>query len=92
MGSRVALTMTYERTDGRYEHVVVKELPALTVLFLQPGRIFPATRKVTFPATVETAVIAFAWRKIKLPGARVRDALTELLEIVIVVAVEVSAK
>ena len=92
MGSRVALIVTYERSDGRYEQVVVKELAALTVLFLQPGRIFPATRKVTFPATVETAVIAFAWRKIKLPGARVRDALTVPEEIVIVVAVEVSAK
>ena len=36
--------------------------------------------------------MAFAWRKIKLPGARVRDALTVPDEIVIVVAVEVSAK
>ena len=92
MGSRVALIVTYERSDGRYEQVVVKELPALTVLFLQPGRILPATLKVTFPATVATAVMAFAWRKIQLPGASVRDALTVPEEIVIVVAVEVSVK
>jgi hypothetical protein len=38
----------------------VKELPALTVLFLHPGKIFPATLKVILPATVDTAVISFA--------------------------------
>ena len=70
----------------------MKELPALTVLFLQPGRILPATRKVIFPATVATAVMFLAWRKTKLPGSRVSDALTDPDEIVIVVAVEVSAK
>lgn len=70
----------------------MNELPALTILFLQPGRIFPATLKVIFPATVATAVMFLAWRKVKLPGASVSDALTEPDEIVIVVAVEVSAK
>jgi hypothetical protein len=67
-------------------------LPALTVLFLQPGRTLPATLKVIFPATVATAVMFLAWRKIKLPGSSVSDALTDPDEIVIVVAVEVSAK
>jgi hypothetical protein len=70
----------------------VKELPALTVLFLHPGMIFPATLKVILPATVATAVMFLAWRKTKLPGASVSDALTVPDEIVIVVAVEVSAK
>jgi hypothetical protein len=71
----------------------VKELPEPTaILFLQPGRIFPATLKVIFPATVEIAVIALAWRKVRLPAASVRDAPTEPLAIVIVVAVEVSAR
>ena len=70
----------------------MKELPALTILFLQLGRIFPATLKVIFPATVETAVMFLAWRNVRFPGASVRDALTDPLAIVIVVAVEVSAR
>jgi hypothetical protein len=70
----------------------VKELPALTALFLHPGITFPATLKVILPATVATAVMFLACLKIRLPGARVSDALTEPLEMVIVVAVEVSAK
>ena len=70
----------------------MKELPALTALFLHPGITFPATLKVIFPATVATAVMFLAWRKVKFPGASVRDALTDPLEIVIVVAVEVSAR
>jgi hypothetical protein len=72
--------------------VAVKEFPALTLLFLHPGRTLPATLKVIVPATVATAVMFLAWRKIKLPGARVSEALTVPDEIVIVVAVEVSAK
>ena len=72
--------------------MAVKEFPALTVLFLQPGRILPATLKVILPATVATAVMFFAWRKTRLPGSSVSDALTDPDEIVIVVAVEVSAK
>ena len=72
--------------------MAVKELPALTALFLQPGRIFPATLKVILPATVATAVMFLACRKVRLPGASVREALTEPLAIVIVVAVEVSAR
>ena len=72
--------------------MAVKELPALTVLFLQPGRILPATLKVILPATVATAVMFFACLKTRLPGSRVSDALTDPDEIVIVVAVEVSAK
>jgi hypothetical protein len=70
----------------------VKELPALTALFLHPGITFPATLKVILPATVETAVMFLAWRNVRFPGASVRDALTDPLEIVMVVAVEVSAK
>ena len=70
----------------------MKELPALTVLFLQPGNTFPATLKVIFPATVATAVMFLACLKTRLPGARVSDALTVPEEIVIVVAVEVSAR
>ena len=70
----------------------MKEFPALTVLFLHPGMIFPATLKVIFPATVETAVMFLAWRNVRFPGARVRDAPTDPLAIVIVVAVEVSAR
>ena len=70
----------------------MKELPALTVLFLQPGNTFPATLKVILPATVATAVMFLACLKIRLPGARVSDAPTEPLAIVMVVAVEVSAK
>ena len=70
----------------------MKELPALTVLFLQPGNTFPATLKVIFPATVATAVMFLACLKTRLPGARVSDALTVPDEIVIVVAVEVSAR
>ncbi len=70
----------------------MKEFSALTVLFLQPGNTFPATLKVIFPATVATAVMFLACLKVRLPGARVREALTEPLEIVIVVAVEVSAR
>jgi hypothetical protein len=72
--------------------MAVKELPALTVLFLQPGRTLPATLKVIFPATVATAVMFLACLKTRLPGARVSDALTDPDEIVIVVAVEVSAR
>ena len=70
----------------------MKEFPALTVLFLHPGMIFPATLKVILPATVATAVMFLAWRKTKLPGASVSEAPTEPLAIVIVVAVEVSAR
>ena len=70
----------------------MKELPASTNLFLQPGRTLPATLKVTLPATVATAVMFLACLKTRLPGARVSDALTVPDEIVIVVAVEVSAK
>jgi hypothetical protein len=70
----------------------VKELPALTSLFLHPGITFPATLKVILPATVETAVMFLAWRNVKFPGASVREALTEPVEIVMVVAVEVSAR
>jgi hypothetical protein len=71
----------------------VKELPEPTAtLFLQPGRILPATLKVILPATVATAVMFLAWRNVKFPGASVREALTEPLEMVIVVAVEVSAR
>ena len=70
----------------------MKELPALTILFLQPGRILPATLKVTLPATVATAVMFFAWRNSKLPDGTVSETLAEPEEIVIVVAVEVSAK
>ena len=72
--------------------MAVNEFPSVTALFLQPGRILPATLKVIFPATVATAVMFLAWRNVKLPGARVREALTEPLEMVIVVAVEVSAR
>jgi hypothetical protein len=70
----------------------VKELLALTALFLHPGITFPATLKVIFPATVATAVMFLACLKTRLPGARVSDALTDPDEIVIVVAVEVSAR
>jgi hypothetical protein len=70
----------------------VKELPALTALFLHPGITFPATLKVILPATVATAVMFLGWRNVRLPAARVKEALTEPLEIVIVVAVEVSAR
>jgi hypothetical protein len=52
----------------------------------------PATLKVIFPATVATAVMFLACLKTRLPGASVREALTDPLEIVIVVAVEVSAR
>jgi hypothetical protein len=52
----------------------------------------PATLKVIFPATVATAVMFLACLKTRLPGARVSDALTDPDEIVIVVAVEVSAR
>ena len=72
--------------------MAVKEFPALTLLFLHPGRTLPATLKVIFPATVATAVMFLAWRKVRLPGASVSDALTEPLEIVIVVAVEIAAR
>ena len=71
----------------------MKELPEPTaILFLQPGRILPATLKVILPATVATAVMFLAWRNVKFPGASVKEALTEPLEMVIVVAVEVSAR
>ena len=33
-----------------------------------------------------------AWRKVRLPGASVSDALAEPLEIVIVVAVDIAAR
>ena len=61
-------------------------------LFLHPGSILLLTLKVTLPATDARAVICFAWRKTRLPGSRVSDALTDPDEIVIVVAVEVSAR
>jgi hypothetical protein len=71
----------------------VKELPEPTaILFLHPGITLPATLKVIFPATVEAAVMFLAWRKVRLPGASVRDAPTEPLEIVIVVAAEIAAR
>ena len=70
----------------------MKELPALTILFLHPGRILPATLNVILPATVATAVMFLAWRKTKLPAPSVSEAPTEPLEIVIVVAVEVSVR
>ena len=71
----------------------MKELPEPTaILFLHPGITLPATLKVIFPATVETAVMFLAWRKVRFPGASVSEALTEPLEIVMVVAVEVSAR
>jgi hypothetical protein len=40
--------------------MAVNEFPAVTALFLQPGRILPATLKVIFPATVATAVMFLA--------------------------------
>jgi hypothetical protein len=72
--------------------MAVNEFPSVTALFLQPGRILPATLKVILPATVETAVMFLGWRKTKLPAASAREAPTEPLAIVIVVAVEVSAR
>ena len=92
VGSSVAAILISPRVDGRYEQMAVKEFPALTVLFLQPGRILPATLKVTLPATVATAVMFLACLKTKLPGARVSEALTVPDEIVIVVAVELSSR
>jgi hypothetical protein len=50
------------------------------------------TLKVTFPATVAMAVTFFAWRKIRLPPASEIVALADPDAIVIVVAVEVSAR
>ena len=70
----------------------MKELPALTALFLHPGNIFPATLNVILPATVATAVMFLACLKVRLPGASVKEALTDPLAMFIVVAVEVSAK
>jgi hypothetical protein len=72
--------------------MAVNEFPSVTALFLQPGRILPATLKVILPATVATAVTFLACLKVRFPGASVKEALTEPLEIVIVVAVEVSAR
>jgi hypothetical protein len=59
---------------------------------MQPATFFPLTLKVTLPATVEVAVMVFIWRKTSDPAAIEIDAETLGLEIVIVVAVEVSAK
>ena len=59
---------------------------------MQPATFFPLTLKVTLPATVVVAVIVFIWRKTSDPAATEIDAETLALEIVIVVAVEVSAK
>ena len=59
----------------------MKEFPALTLLFLQPGRILPATLKVTFPAMVVTAVKFFACRYTKLPASRVKAGLIVLFAI-----------
>jgi hypothetical protein len=67
-------------------------LPALTALFLHPGITFPATVKVTFPATDATAVMILVWRKTKLPSGIVSKTLAVPLEIVTVVAVEIAAK
>ena len=70
----------------------MKEFPAFTLRFLQPGRTLPATLKVILPATVATAVMFLACLKTRLPGSRVNDALTVPDEIVIVVAVELSSR
>ena len=59
---------------------------------MQPATFFPLTLKVTLPATVEVAVMVLIWRKTSEPAATEIDAETSGLEIVIVVAVEVSAK
>ena len=70
----------------------MKEFPAFTALFLQPGTTLPATLKVTLPATVATTVMFFAWRNSKLPDGTVSETLAEPEEIVIVVAVDVCTK
>ena len=59
---------------------------------MQPATFFPLTLNVTFPATVEVAVMVLIWRKTSDPAATEIDAETLALEIVIVVAVDVSAK
>ena len=59
---------------------------------MQPATFLPLTLKVTLPATVEVAVMVLIWRKTSDPAATEIDAETLALEIVIVVAVEVSAK
>ena len=59
---------------------------------MQPATFFPLTLKVTRPATVEVAVMVLIWRKTSEPAATEIDAETLGLEIVIVVAVDVSAK
>jgi hypothetical protein len=65
---------------------------AETILLIQPATFFPLTLKVIFPATVVVAVMVLIWRKTSDPAATEIDAETLALEIVIVVAVEVSAK
>lgn len=70
----------------------MKEFPTVTDLFLQPGSTLPLTLKVTFPVTVAMAVTFLAWRKIRLPLASEIVALADPDAIVIVVAVEVSAR
>lgn len=59
---------------------------------MQPPTFFPLALKVTFPATVAVAVMVLIWRNTKVPASSEIDAERLALEIVIVVAVEVSAK
>ena len=54
----------------------MKEFPAFTPLFLQPGSTLPLTLNVTFPATDAVAVTSLALRKIRLPPASETVALT----------------
>jgi hypothetical protein len=67
--------------------MAVKAFPTVTALFLQPGSTLPLTLKVIFPATDETALTVFGWRKIKFPGASEIVALALLLETVTVCVV-----
>lgn len=73
VGSRVAVIVTALRVDGLYEHVTTTS--ALATLFLQPGKTFPLTLNVIFPATVEVSEIIVACRYTKFPVGSERVAV-----------------
>ncbi len=73
VGSRVAVIVTALRVDGLYEHVTTTS--ALATLFLHPGKTFPLTLNVIFPATVEVSEIIVACRYTKIPVGSERVAV-----------------
>jgi hypothetical protein len=61
--TKIAVMATEPRIDGRQSQVIVPPFTFVTESDLQPGIVFPAARKVTFPfvLTVTDKVVVFLY-------------------------------